>query len=113
MATLSINGRDHSVDVPSDTPLLWLIRGHLQMTGTKFGCGAGLCGACHIPASRTASARPEPSPPEPVTIATLPGNSIAAENTIRGADWMRSSFWRGEAEKLWQQRLALFGGEPQ
>jgi hypothetical protein len=41
MTTLSINGRDHSVDVPSDTPLLWVIREHLQMTGTKFGCGAG------------------------------------------------------------------------
>ena len=48
MTTLSINGRDHSVDVPSDTPLLWVIREHLQMTGTKFGCGAGLCGACTV-----------------------------------------------------------------
>jgi isoquinoline 1-oxidoreductase alpha subunit len=45
MATLTINGRPQTVDAPDDTPLLWVIRERLQMTGTKFGCGAGLCGA--------------------------------------------------------------------
>ena len=48
MATININGRDHAVAVPEDMPLLWVIRDHLQMTGTKFGCGAGLCGACTV-----------------------------------------------------------------
>ena len=48
MVNLNINGHDHSVDVPNDTPLLWVIREHLQMTGTKFGCGVGLCGACTV-----------------------------------------------------------------
>ena len=48
MATLNINGHNMSVDAANDTPLLWAIREQLQMTGTKFGCGAGLCGACTV-----------------------------------------------------------------
>jgi isoquinoline 1-oxidoreductase alpha subunit len=48
MTGLSINGKLHSVDVADDTPLLWTLRDVLAMTGTKFGCGAGLCGACTI-----------------------------------------------------------------
>ncbi|WP_271895642.1 (2Fe-2S)-binding protein [Candidatus Phyllobacterium onerii] len=45
---LKINGTAHSVDVDDDTPLLWVIRDVLGMTGTKFGCGAALCGACTV-----------------------------------------------------------------
>ncbi len=45
---LKINGRDTEVDVPADTPLLWVLRDNLNMTGTKFGCGAGVCGACSV-----------------------------------------------------------------
>jgi isoquinoline 1-oxidoreductase subunit alpha len=48
MANLNINGKTVSVDAAKDTPLLWVIREQLQMTGTKFGCGAGLCGACTV-----------------------------------------------------------------
>jgi isoquinoline 1-oxidoreductase alpha subunit len=43
-----LNGKDHSVDVAEDTPLLWVLRDHLQLTGTKFGCGMALCGACTV-----------------------------------------------------------------
>jgi len=46
--TIKINGTDHSVDVDGDTPLLWVIRDVLGMTGTKFGCGMALCGACTV-----------------------------------------------------------------
>ncbi|MGG5823105.1 (2Fe-2S)-binding protein [Falsiroseomonas sp. HW251] len=45
---LSVNGATHSVDVDGDTPLLWVLRDVLGLTGTKFGCGAGLCGACTV-----------------------------------------------------------------
>ena len=45
---LNINGEQHTVNVDSDTPLLWVIRDTLGYTGTKFGCGRGLCGACTI-----------------------------------------------------------------
>jgi aerobic-type carbon monoxide dehydrogenase small subunit (CoxS/CutS family) len=46
--TLSVNGSDKKVSVPPETPLLWVLRDTLEMTGTKFGCGAGLCGACTV-----------------------------------------------------------------
>ena len=48
MATLDINGKAVTVDVPPDTPLLWTLRDELGLTGTKFGCGMALCGACTI-----------------------------------------------------------------
>ena len=44
----TINGKAASVDVEPDTPLLWVVREHLKLTGTKFGCGSGLCGACTV-----------------------------------------------------------------
>jgi isoquinoline 1-oxidoreductase subunit alpha len=46
--TIKVNGKTHSLDVDSDTPLLWVLRDVLGMTGTKFGCGMALCGACTV-----------------------------------------------------------------
>ena len=46
--TLNINGTQHSIDADGDTPLLWVLRDILGMTGTKFGCGMALCGACTV-----------------------------------------------------------------
>ena len=48
MLKLSINGKTRRVDADADTPLLWVLRDHLDMPGTKFGCGAALCGACTV-----------------------------------------------------------------
>ena len=48
MITLNVNGKDHSLDVSKDTPVLWAIRDVIGFTGTKFGCGMALCGACTI-----------------------------------------------------------------
>lgn len=48
MITLNINGKDTRVDAEPDTPLLWMLRDTLQLTGTKFGCGMALCGACTV-----------------------------------------------------------------
>src|SRR5271170_1180605 len=48
MIKLDINGKQHDVDVPGDTPLLWVLRDELGLTGTKFGCGMVLCGACTV-----------------------------------------------------------------
>ena len=48
MLTLKINGEDHTIDVPPDMPLLWVLRDVVGLTGTKFGCGMALCGACTV-----------------------------------------------------------------
>ncbi len=48
MTPVTINGRRYNVDLPEDTPLLWTLRDQLGLTGTKFGCGMALCGACTV-----------------------------------------------------------------
>ncbi|MFE0757543.1 (2Fe-2S)-binding protein [Inquilinus sp. NPDC058860] len=48
MVKLNINGADHELDIDPQMPLLWALRDHLDMTGTKFGCGQALCGACTV-----------------------------------------------------------------
>lgn len=48
MITLNVNGKEHALDVTDDTPILWALRDVIGLTGTKFGCGKALCGACTI-----------------------------------------------------------------
>jgi len=52
---IKVNGQEHSADVDGDTPLLWVLRDVLGMTGTKFGCGMALCGACTVHIDGTAT----------------------------------------------------------
>jgi isoquinoline 1-oxidoreductase subunit alpha len=55
MATLTINGKSHDVDADPDTPLLWVLREWIGMTGTKYGCGIAQCGACTVHVDGTAT----------------------------------------------------------
>jgi isoquinoline 1-oxidoreductase alpha subunit len=75
MARLIINGQTHNVDVEPDTPLLWVIRENIGMTGTKYGCGIAQCGACtvHIDGVATRSCSMPVSAVEGKQIATIEG----------------------------------------
>ena len=72
---ITINGQTHEIDVDPDMPLLWFLRDRLEFTGTKFGCGSGLCGACtvHVDGQATRSCI--------TTLGMLSGKSIT---TIEG-----------------------------
>ena len=75
MASLSINGQTHNVEVEPDTPLLWVLRDSLGMTGTKFGCGIAQCGACTVHVDGA-----------PVRSCSLPVSAVAGKQitTIEG-----------------------------
>lgn len=77
MIKLNINGKVHSVDVEPDTPLLWVLRDTLQYTGTKYGCGMGLCGACTVHLAG-----------EPIRSCSTPVSAAAGKkiNTIESVD---------------------------
>ena len=74
---LNINGKPTDVDVPGDTPLLWVIRDELNLTGTKYGCGLSLCGACTVHRDG-----------EPIRSCVTPISSLAGAKitTIEGLD---------------------------
>ena len=48
MVSIKVNGKKHELDISADVPLVWVIREHLKLTGTKYGCGKGLCGSCTV-----------------------------------------------------------------
>ena len=78
MPTLSINGQSYFSDAPPDTPLLWVIREDLQLTGTKYGCGIALCGSC------TVHVNGEPVRSCAVQLGNVPDGAVIT--TIEGLD---------------------------
>ena len=75
--SIKINGESHSVEADPDTPLLWVLRDHLNLVGTKFGCGMGQCGACtiHLDGSATRSCLLKVSMVDTMEITTIEGLS--------------------------------------
>ena len=84
-----INGRSVSSDAPAQTPLLWVIREGLKLTGTKFGCGAGLCGACmvHIDGKRAYSCQTQVSDVKDKSVTTIEGLSADSSHPVQKA-WL-------------------------
>lgn len=90
MSTLQLNGKSVEVEASPDTPLLWVLRDHLGMTGTKFGCGVSLCGACtvHIDGAATRSCVTPLSVAAGKKIVTIEGLSGPAGQAVQAA-WDR------------------------
>ena len=87
-----LNDQSVSVDAPPETPLLWAIREELGLTGTKFGCGAGLCGACmiHVDGQRTFSCQTPVSAAEGRSVTTIEGLSEDSSHPLQRA-WLAES----------------------
>ena len=90
MAKFILNGKPVVVDVDADTPLLWAIRDELDLTGTKFGCGIGTCGACtvHVGGRATRSCVTPVSAVEGASITTIEGLSEAGDHPLQKA-WQK------------------------
>ncbi len=87
MVSFIINGRSVDVDAEPDTPLLWVIREHLKLTGTKFGCGMGQCGACmvHIDGETRFSCLTPASAIQGKKVTTIEGLSLESEHPLQKA----------------------------
>jgi len=90
MISLSINGQAHTVDVEDDTPLLWVIRDTIGMTGTKYGCGIAQCGACtvHIDGVATRSCSVPASLAAGKQITTIEGLAVNGKLTAVQQAWL-------------------------
>jgi isoquinoline 1-oxidoreductase alpha subunit len=84
---LTINGKAATVEAEPDTPLLWVVREHLKLTGTKFGCGSGLCGACtvHIDGKAVRSCQISASQVTGKKVTTIEGLSPTSTHPLQKA----------------------------
>jgi isoquinoline 1-oxidoreductase alpha subunit len=89
MVQFTINGRPASSDASNATPLLWVIREELKLSGTKFGCGAGMCGACmvHIDGKRAFSCQTQVSEVAGKAVTTIEGLSPDSSHPLQKA-WL-------------------------
>jgi isoquinoline 1-oxidoreductase alpha subunit len=89
---LKVNGRQVDVDASKGTPLLWILREYLKMPGTRFGCGAGLCGACmvHIDGDRAFSCQTPLSQAAGHSITTIEGLSPDSTHPVQKA-WLKEN----------------------
>lgn len=87
MINFKLNGKAVGLDVPAETRLLWVIREHLKMTGTRFGCGAGLCGACmvHVNGERAFSCQTSLSDVKGKSVTTIEGLSTDRSHPVQKA----------------------------
>ena len=87
MPNLTINGQSYFADAPPDTPLLWVIREDLRLTGTKYGCGSGLCGSCtvHIDGRAERSCLVTVGEAAGVLITTIEGLDPASSHPVQRA----------------------------
>jgi isoquinoline 1-oxidoreductase alpha subunit len=85
--TFTVNGKTTTVDVPADTPMLWVLRDTLDLKGTKFGCGAAICGACtvHMNGTPRRTCTLQVSAAEGATITTIEGLSPDASHPLQKA----------------------------
>lgn len=86
---LSINGKSHQVDVADDTPMLWVLRDHVNLVGTKFGCGIAQCGACtiHVDGKATRSCVTPVAAVKDKQITTIEGLSEKGDHPVQKA-WL-------------------------
>lgn len=88
-ATWTVNGQRKAVDVPDDMPLLWVLRDTLGLTGTKFGCGVGMCGACTVQIDG-----------QPTRTCVLPCSAVGAQQ-VRTIEGLTVDGHAHAAQKLW------------
>ena len=87
MARLNVNGRSYSVNAAPDTPLLWVLREDLRLTGTKFGCGRGICGCCtvHLNGEAMRSCQIRVGDVEGAIITTIEGLHPSSDHPVQKA----------------------------